>query len=192
MILWALLVAQNWLLQCERKYYNFFIFLFRDSYRNRWEKSKQIDKHKMDLINSWVKNQITGSDSWPGLTQLSGLFWLPRHFGQTVRLCVGTCQWQLAAGRAVGGVASDQLWHAVCIWTNADMLTHRVPNSRARQSANDCPLSAGELDRGGTVLFFMSRAVGGIYAHGDSCVFDQVSCACFWSVIFVPFCVDTN
>lgn len=53
----------------------------------------------------------------------------------------------------MGGVASDQLWHDVCIRTNADMLTHTVPNSRARQSANDCPLSAGELDGGGAVCF---------------------------------------
>lgn len=86
------------------------------------------------------------------MTQLSGLFWLARHFGQTVRLCVGARQWQPAAGRAVGGVASDQLWHAVCIWTNAHMLTRRVPNSRARQSASHCPLSARQGDGGGVHL----------------------------------------
>lgn len=53
----------------------------------------------------------------------------------------------------MGGVASDQLWHAVCIWTNADMLTCRVPNSRARQSAS-YPLSAGEQDEGGADMLF--------------------------------------
>lgn len=109
----------------------------------------------MDQINSWAHNQIKGSDSELGMTQLLGLFWLHRHFGQTVRPCVGTRQWQPAAGRAVGGIASDQLWHAVCIWTNADMLTRWVPNSRARQSTIYCPLSAGELDGGGTDLLFL-------------------------------------
>lgn len=62
---------------------------------------------------------------------------------------MGARQWQPAAGRAVGCIASDQLWHAGCMWTNADMLTRRVPNSRARQSVIYCPLSAGELDGGG-------------------------------------------
>lgn len=94
------------------------------------------------------------------MTQLSGLFWLARHFGQTVRLCVGTRQWQPAAGRAVGGVASDQLWHAVCIWTNAHMLTRRVPNSRARQSASHCPLSAWQGDGGGVHLLLLSPLCG--------------------------------
>lgn len=87
----------------------------------------------------------------------------------------------------MGGVASDQLWHDVCIRTNADMLTHTVPNSRARQSANDCPLSAGELDGGGTVCFCVLRPQLLLWrpdAHvvcthmADVCLI-SVLCSCF-------------
>lgn len=131
------------------------------------------------------------------MTQLSGLFWFSRHFGQTVRLCVGTCQWQPAAGRAVGGVASDQLWHAVCIRTNADMLTRWVPNSRARQSASYCPLSAGELD-GGSTVFFLSFSSELLFwcpdahvmcTHDAWCVFRE-SCALVFELCYLcPVCL---
>lgn len=150
----------------------------------------------MDQINSWAHNQIKGSDSELGMTQLLGLFWLHRHFGQTVRPCVGTRQWQPAAGRAVGGIASDQLWHAVCIWTNADMLTRWVPNSRARQSTIYCPLSAGELDGGGTDLLFLLLF---FFLIRVAILLSWCTCnLCVWwvcSVVFVSclfICADAN
>lgn len=67
--------------------------------------------------------QINKAAVQPAMTRLSGPLRLFRHSGQTVRLCVGAGQWQPATGQAVGGVASDQLWHALHIRTNADMLT---------------------------------------------------------------------
>ena len=85
----------------------------------------------------------------------------------------------------MGGVASDQLWHAVCIWTNADMLTRRVPNSRARQSAHDCPLSAGERDAEEDLFLFLIPVLlvrcpdaHVMCAHDGRCVFDEGPVLC--------------